>query len=215
MTEKTSSEVGRKDDTRPEYRLYADDPIGQAAHSRSLLGDIADTAIRTVFKGAKAVAERGKARTEPYTGAGANVESGRVYSDADVIPIEDYITARPASQSWLRWITGKIRDYVYGASVDDSEHEGTYIDEGLFERAKRYLEHYWEGAKDKARKYAADFVEGILTDGHERGHYNEKYGGDAEGERLAERAGRGWLNYLREHDEAVDFAVRHDLRRAA
>jgi hypothetical protein len=215
MTGKTSSEVGRK--AGSSYASLYDDSVRpeQMAHARSVLVDIAEAGAKAV----KAVADRGKARTV-YGASLADIDQDYdimnpvPYGREERISLWDYIKSRPVSQKFLRWLTGKD-EYVYGASKRGGEHDGTYIDEGLAEKADRgYVKNYVSGVWGKAKQYASEFIEAMLTGGHEEdGHYEEGYDGSPEGERLAEKTGfRRLWRYLKEGDPLVEFAFRHDGR---
>jgi len=197
---------------RAENELFSD----KINPARARTGSLIEGVLKAGGKMIKTAATRGaRARTFSYSGPGGFYTPADTGIDTDYTvgtTLEPYIKSKPAKQNWLQYVTGKIGKYVFGASVEKGEDEGTYIDETLAEKAGKYLKSYWEGAKEKARKYAGDFVEAIVTDGHE---YDGHYMGGIVDEAKAEEAGvRRLKTYLNKGDSAVAFAV-NNARRAA
>jgi hypothetical protein len=116
----------------------------------------------------------------------------------------DYIASAPASQNWLKKVTGKHGSYVAGAAVLGGEDAGTYIDDTLIEGAKRYIVNYTDGNLEAAKKYAVHFVEAVKTDRHEKAHYelNILSENGAEGYAVSE------FGKLAGRDPIVSFAYR-------
>jgi hypothetical protein len=118
--------------------------------------------------------------------------------------LNDYIASAPASQNWLKKVTGKHGSYVAGAAVLGGEDAGTYIDDTLVEGAKRYIVNYTDGNLEEASKYAVHFVEAVKTDRHEKAHYelNILNENGAEGYAVSE------FGKLAGRDPIVNFAYR-------
>ena len=154
----------------PEKRLY-EEGMGADVHARGFW-DIAEKAVKAVGKAVGEVADAPRrngiyARTGGYSGNAAP----EIYPEHDRVDLLDDYNIIPASQGWLQRITGKMGEYVFGASVDGGEDDGIYIDEELEENARMFEKSYLGGISDGVRKYAADFVEAALTKAHEIGHY--------------------------------------------
>lgn len=169
-------------------------------HARSFwetVGEAATKAIKTI-----AEAPRSKGvYASTFTYGIPEIADGYV---TDTTLHEDYITSAPASQSWLRKVTGK-NQYVAGAAVLDGEDEGTYIDSTLVEGAKRFIVSYTNEDFSEAGKYAVHFVEAVKTEKHEDAHYrlgilSEDAAEGHAGREVAKLAGI---------DGAVSFAVKH------
>lgn len=115
--------------------------------------------------------------------------------------------AQRASQPWLKRVTG-IGKYVFGAAVPEGPDAGIYVDDGLVRKAGKYISNFSRGFKEKARVYANDFVETLLTIYHEHGHKNKGIRDELGAEQYAENR----LKKSADADLAVEFALKEYRR---
>lgn len=216
MTGNETHGEGRKDVLSSSYvSLYDVDKLtAEHVQASARAADIAVDVLKGIGSAIKksgvlkGYPRAAQAKSVSYTGFDAVYPVTMTDVDMNYVTstsLEPYVRSKPAKQKWLQYVTDKKGQYVFGASIDHGEDEGTYIDETLFENAGKYASNFWKGLKEKARKYAKYFVEAIVTDGHE---YDGHYRGGIKSEVGAEEKGIRRLNYLRKMDPAVDFAVR-------
>ncbi len=137
-----------------------------------------------------------------YARTGSPTDGDVPGGSSQIDTILDIYGARRATQPWLQEVTGK-RKYVFGAAVPDGADEGIYVDDSLVRKAGKYISSFTRGVRNKAREYATDFVETLLTLGHEYGHKNEGIRNEQAAEQYAERN----VIKLAETDKAVGFAL--------
>jgi hypothetical protein len=168
-------------------------------HARSFLEAVGKIAADAF----KAIADTGKRGAYASTLTYGIPEIADGYTTSTTL-LNDYIASAPASQNWLKKVTGKHGSYVAGAAVLGGENEGTYIDDTLIEGAKRYIVNYTDGNLEAAKKYAVHFVEAVKTDRHEKAHYelNILNENGAEGYAVSE------FGKLAGRDPIVNFAYR-------
>jgi hypothetical protein len=149
-----------------------DETVDTSKNVHARIGvDFIEKIAKAVIEGVKAVAD-----TPRNTGVYASTLTYGIPQIADgyttsTTLLNDYIASVPASQAWLKKVTGKHGSYVAGAAVLDGEDAGTYIDSTLVEGAKRFIVSYTNNDLGEAGKYAVHFVEAVKTDKHEDAHY--------------------------------------------
>jgi hypothetical protein len=196
----------------PAKQLYTESVDAGRAHARS------DSFWVTIAeKIAKKAADIGRGVVRGYsreavpsyayarTGDLGDVKITGPYSPID--GIVDRYEAKPATQSWLKRATGK-KDYVFGAAVTEGSDAGIYVDEGLLLRAGKYVSNLTRGLTKKAKEYAGDFVETLLTLAHEDGHLNK----GIRDEQAAEHYAKQKVYRLAEADSSVGFALKEYRR---
>ncbi|MBN2330719.1 MAG: hypothetical protein JXC85_02790 [Candidatus Aenigmarchaeota archaeon] len=180
-------------------------PVRAHARSDSLWGQVAEAIGKKAVEIGKGVL-RGYSRDEKAAYAYARTgipTAGDVpggYSKIDAL-LGSYGASR-ASQPWLKEVTGKS-NYVFGAAVPEGPDEGIYVDEGLVRKAGKYISSLARGLKQKAREYASDFIETLLTLDHEYAHKNKGIRNDQAAEQYAEES----LIRLAKDDSTVGFAL--------